>query len=62
VAPRRRPALAGRRCLAVETRGLAEATPSGLNPNPVHLYRPPVAPLSAMAQLGKAIFFDASLS
>ncbi|WP_426408807.1 cytochrome-c peroxidase [Bradyrhizobium ganzhouense] len=48
--------------LAVETQGLAEATPSGLNPNPVHLYRPPVAPLSAMAQLGKAIFFDASLS
>ncbi|HEX9214568.1 MAG TPA: cytochrome c peroxidase, partial [Bradyrhizobium sp.] len=47
---------------AVETQGLAEAIPSGLNPNPVHLYRPPVAPLSAMAQLGKAIFFDASLS
>jgi cytochrome c peroxidase len=47
---------------AVETQGLAEATPSGLNPNPVHLYRPQVAPLSAMAQLGQAIFFDASLS
>ncbi|RXH19083.1 cytochrome-c peroxidase [Bradyrhizobium guangzhouense] len=47
---------------AAETRGVAEATPSGLNPNPVHLYRPPVEPLSAMAQLGKAIFFDASLS
>ncbi|WP_298882680.1 cytochrome c peroxidase [uncultured Bradyrhizobium sp.] len=47
---------------AVETRGLAEASPSGLNPNPVHLYRSPVEPLSAMAQLGKAIFFDASLS
>jgi cytochrome c peroxidase len=47
---------------AVETQGLAEATPSGLNPNPVHLYRPPVEPLSAMAQLGKEIFYDASLS
>jgi len=48
--------------LAVETQGLAEATPPGVNPNPVHLYRPQVAPLSAMAQLGKAIFFDPSLS
>jgi len=47
---------------AVETQGLAEATPSGVNPNPVHLYRPQIGPLSAMAQLGKAIFFDASLS
>ena len=47
---------------AVETQGLAEATPPGVNPNPVHLYRPPVEPLSAMAQLGKAIFFDSSLS
>ncbi|MBR1088101.1 c-type cytochrome [Bradyrhizobium manausense] len=47
---------------AVGTQGLAEATPSGINPNPVHLYRPPVEPLSAMAQLGKAIFFDSSLS
>ncbi len=34
----------------------------GENPYPVHLVRPPVAPLSAMAQLGRAIFFDASLS
>ncbi|MCG2644040.1 MULTISPECIES: cytochrome-c peroxidase [Bradyrhizobium] len=48
--------------IAAEPHGPAEATPSGLNPNPVHLYRPPVEPLSAMAQLGKAIFFDASLS
>jgi cytochrome c peroxidase len=47
---------------AVETQGLAEAIPSGVNPNPVHLYRPPVEPLSAMAQLGKAIFFDTTLS
>lgn len=47
---------------AVGTQGLAGASPSGVNPNPVHLYRPPVAPLSAMAQLGKEIFYDASLS
>lgn len=47
---------------AVETQGLAGATPLGVNPNPVHLYRPPVAPLSAMALLGKEIFYDASLS
>ncbi|OAF13354.1 cytochrome-c peroxidase [Bradyrhizobium centrolobii] len=47
---------------AVETQGLAEANSAGANPNPVHLRRPPVAPLSAMAQLGKAIFYDASLS
>ncbi|NEV01104.1 cytochrome-c peroxidase [Bradyrhizobium sp. UFLA 03-164] len=42
---------------AVETRGLP-----GTNPNPVQLRRPPVAPLSGMAQLGQKIFFDASLS
>ncbi|HEY3849114.1 MAG TPA: cytochrome c peroxidase [Acetobacteraceae bacterium] len=34
----------------------------GENPHPVRLVRPPVAPLSAMAQLGRLIFFDASLS
>ncbi len=34
----------------------------GENPHPVHLVRPPVAPLSAMAQLGKRIFYDTSLS
>ncbi|MES5485572.1 cytochrome c peroxidase [Bradyrhizobium sp. INPA03-11B] len=42
---------------AVETQGLP-----GANPNPVQLRRPPVAPLSGMAQLGQKIFFDASLS
>jgi cytochrome c peroxidase len=47
---------------AVETQGLPGANPAGANPNPVHLMRPPVAPLSAMAQLGKQIFYDASLS
>jgi cytochrome c peroxidase len=45
-----------------ETQGLADATPVGVNPHPVHLMRPAVAPLSAMAQLGKLIFYDASLS
>lgn len=34
----------------------------GSNPCPVTLVRPPVAPLSAMAKLGKALFFDKSLS
>ena len=34
----------------------------GENPAPVRLVRPPVAPLSAMAELGKRIFFDAQLS
>jgi len=34
----------------------------GENPHPIHLVRPPVAPLSAMAQLGRQIFYDASLS
>src|ERR1700754_1634954 len=34
----------------------------GENPNPVHLNRPPVQPLSAMARLGRDIFFDTSLS
>lgn len=35
---------------------------TGANPHPVHLERPPVAQLSAMALLGKQIFFDESLS
>ncbi|WP_426442601.1 cytochrome-c peroxidase [Bradyrhizobium genosp. P] len=35
---------------------------AGMNPSPVHLMRPAVAPLSSMAQLGKLIFYDASLS
>ena len=34
----------------------------GKNPHPVVLVRPVEAPLSAMAQLGKQVFFDASLS
>jgi cytochrome c peroxidase len=34
----------------------------GENPNPIRLVRRPVEPLSAMAKLGKDIFFDTSLS
>src|SRR5579871_6790136 len=34
----------------------------GENPNPIHLTRRPVEPLSAMARLGRDIFFDTSLS
>ncbi len=37
-------------------------TQGGENPNPVHLIRRKVEPLSAMARLGKDIFFDTSLS
>jgi len=41
------------------------AEPQGLpgeNPHPIHLVRRPVAPFSAMAQLGRQIFYDPSLS
>jgi cytochrome c peroxidase len=34
----------------------------GENPNPVHLIHPPAQPLSAVARLGRDIFFDTSLS
>jgi cytochrome c peroxidase len=34
----------------------------GENPNPIHLVRPRVAPLSAMARLGQQIFYDTSFS
>src|ERR1700740_3655082 len=34
----------------------------GENPHPIHLVRRPVAPFSAMAQLGRQIFHDPSLS
>jgi cytochrome c peroxidase len=34
----------------------------GENPHPIHLVRPPIGPLSAMAELGRAVFFDAGLS
>jgi cytochrome c peroxidase len=41
------------------------AEPQGLpgeNPHPIHLVRRPVAPFSAMALLGRQIFYDPSLS
>ncbi|MGD0141981.1 MAG: cytochrome c peroxidase [Rhizomicrobium sp.] len=34
----------------------------GINPHPVKLDRPPVEPLSAMAELGRKLFFDPNLS
>ena len=37
-------------------------TQPGTNPAPVRLVRRPAQPLSAMARLGKDIFFDTSLS
>ena len=37
-------------------------TQGGENPNPIHLIRRKVEPLSAMARLGRDIFFDTSLS
>ena len=38
------------------------ATALGANPAPVPLVRPPAQPFSAMAELGRLIFFDSSLS
>src|SRR5882757_2671586 len=37
-------------------------TQPGENPNPIHLARRKVQPLSFMARLGRDIFFDANLS
>jgi cytochrome c peroxidase len=37
-------------------------TQPGENPHPIQLIRPPVQPLSAMARLGRDIFYDTSLS
>ncbi len=53
--------LAARSVLAADPAASA-ALARGENPYPVHLVRPPVAPLSAMAQLGRQVFFDTSLS
>ncbi|MGB9116467.1 cytochrome-c peroxidase [Bradyrhizobium sp.] len=49
--------MAGAVFAADEPKGL-----SGENPNPIHLVRRPAEPLSAMAKLGREIFFDTSLS
>ncbi|MDE1893459.1 MAG: cytochrome-c peroxidase [Xanthomonadaceae bacterium] len=40
----------------------AAAGPAGVNPHPIHLLLPPVQPLSAVARLGRRLFFDPSLS
>lgn len=48
--------------LLVQRSAYAGDDASGLNPHPVQLRRPPVAPLSAVARLGKALFFDPVLS
>jgi len=40
----------------------AAPLPDGTNPQPVRLVRPPAAPLSAMARLGRDVFFDRTLS
>lgn len=48
--------LAAGACLA------AQAGDPGLNPSPITLVRPPEAPLSAMALLGREIFLDPGLS
>jgi cytochrome c peroxidase len=47
--------------LALSGAGRATET-DGANPYPIRLVRPTAAPLSAMAQLGRAIFFDRFLS
>jgi cytochrome c peroxidase len=41
---------------------IASAGPNGVNPHPVRLNLPPAQPLSAVARLGRLLFFDASLS
>lgn len=39
-----------------------DAPAEGSNPQPVHLVRPPTHALSAMAELGRLVFYDAKLS
>jgi cytochrome c peroxidase len=53
---------AGLLCMAGAVSAVETQELSGTNPKPIHLVRPPTAPLSAMAQLGRDIFYDASLS
>lgn len=48
--------------LALLFNARASADPGGDNPHPVRLVRPPTTPLSAMAQLGRLVFSDKSLS
>ncbi len=53
---------AGLLCMAGAGSAVETQRPPGENPNPIHLVRPRAAALSAMAQLGRQIFYDASLS
>ncbi|WP_024519355.1 cytochrome c peroxidase [Bradyrhizobium sp. Tv2a-2] len=53
---------AGLLCMAGAVSAVETQVLPGANPHPVHLLRPQTAPLSAMAQLGKQIFYDPSLS
>jgi cytochrome c peroxidase len=53
---------AGLLCMAGAVSVIRAQEIPGTNPNPIRLTRPPAAPLSAMAQLGREIFYDASLS
>lgn len=53
---------AGLLTLAGTTFATGSQSAPGENPHPIHLRRPATAPLSAMAQLGQLIFYDASLS
>lgn len=49
-------------CLAAGVALAAQAGDPGINPSPIKLVRPPDAPLSAMALLGRDIFYDPKLS
>ena len=53
---------AGLLCLAGAVSAVETPELAGANPHPVNLVRPRTAPLSAMAQLGREVFHDASLS
>ncbi|WP_315835455.1 cytochrome-c peroxidase [Bradyrhizobium prioriisuperbiae] len=53
---------AGLLCMAGAVSAVEVQELPGANLHPIKLVRPRVAPLSAMAQLGRQIFYDASLS
>lgn len=54
--------LAGILALSAQAASLGAADDQAVNPHPRLLHFPPVRPLSAMAELGKRLFHDASLS
>ncbi len=56
------PAAPASTAAAAATNTTIEPDSAGMNPHPVHLLRPAVAPLSGVAQIGKQIFYDTSLS